>query len=159
MEARALLAELERRGVELRAAGDRLRFRPPSAVPLALLAKLKARKPELLALLEAETATVAESLGGASAEEVTAGAVLAMPLTEFAGAGLVVEVESEVLGERVIFASDDARLDPGERRVVYRAHELRALLPLQRPEDLRRVHAVKRTFRGTVTDLGPERDR
>ena len=72
-----------------------------------------------------------------------------MPLSEFAEAGLVVEVYSSVLAERVLFASDNARLDPGERRVVYRASELRELLGLSSAE-LRRVHDTKRVFGGTV---------
>jgi hypothetical protein len=79
--------------------------------------------------------------------------VCAMPLEDFACAGLVVTVWSEVLGERIILASDNGRVDPGELRPVYRAHELRALLGLKdRPGDLRLIHAVKRTFRGNITD-------
>jgi hypothetical protein len=75
-----------------------------------------------------------------------------MRLDDFACAGLVVTVWSEVLGERVTFASDNARVDPGELRPVYRARELRALLGLSDPGELRRIHAVKRTFRGSISD-------
>jgi hypothetical protein len=46
-----LLGALRTRGVELRAAGDRLRFRPVAAVPPDELAALRAHKPALLALL------------------------------------------------------------------------------------------------------------
>jgi hypothetical protein len=56
--------------------------------------------------------------------------------------------------EAVVFASDDALVDPGELRTVYRAHELRVLLGLTTRE-LRRVHEVKRSFRGTSTDAAP----
>jgi hypothetical protein len=49
----------------------------------------------------------------------------------------------------VVFASDHAVLDPGERRVVYRANELRELVGL-RPEDLRFVHRAKATFGGSI---------
>jgi hypothetical protein len=73
-----------------------------------------------------------------------------MRLSEFASARLVVEVRSDVLGEVVIFASDNAIVDPGERRVVYRAAELRDLLRIQ-PEGLRQIHRMKQLFRGTVT--------
>jgi hypothetical protein len=76
-----------------------------------------------------------------------------MRLDDFARAGLVVTVWSKVLGERIILASDNARVDPGELRTVYRARELRALLGLSDPAELRRIHEVKRTFRGTITDI------
>ena len=72
-----------------------------------------------------------------------------MPLSEFARARLVASVWSEVLGEEVVLASDNAVLDPGERRPVYRASEALKLLGLS-PRDLRQVHAVKQTFRGTI---------
>ncbi len=46
-----LLAELADRGVELRAEGERLRFRPIAAMTSELVAGIKACKPELLAVL------------------------------------------------------------------------------------------------------------
>lgn len=57
-----------------------------------------------------------------------------------------------MLGEVVVFASDNAALDPGERRPVYRAAELRALADLAslRPEELRQVHKAKQSFKGTI---------
>lgn len=55
--------------------------------------------------------------------------VAGMPLSGFADAELRLLVYSELLGERVIFASDNARLPPGDGEpVVYRAAELRELL-------------------------------
>jgi hypothetical protein len=72
---------------------------------------------------------------------------------------LVVEVWSAVLKEAAVFASDDARVDPGELRTVYRAHELRVLLGLTTPRELRRVHEVKRLFRGTITYASSARGR
>lgn len=52
MTAAALLADLRRRGVELRAEGDRLRWRAPrGAVTPADLARLRAAKAELLRAL------------------------------------------------------------------------------------------------------------
>lgn len=71
------------------------------------------------------------------------------------GRPAVVTVNSEVLGERVLFVSDNALLDPGELRPVYRAHELRVLLGLRDPGELRRIHEFKETFRGTITDWLP----
>lgn len=146
MRPESLLTELRSRGVELEAAGDRLRFRPVEAIPPELFAELREHKAELLGLLGGR---VADSLGGVNVDSISAAEVCAMRLSEFADAGLVVEVRSEVLGEVVVFAADNALLDPGERRTVYRASELQPLLTLG-PGDLRAVHRVKRTFRGTI---------
>lgn len=78
--------------------------------------------------------------------------IAAMPLAQFARSRLRLVVHSKVLGETVVFAADNARLDPGERRTVYRAAELRALAGLAslRPGELRQVHRAKRTFKGTI---------
>lgn len=54
----ALLAELAALGIELRAHGDRLRFRPQTAMTPELAARVKAHKPDLLAML-ADTETPA----------------------------------------------------------------------------------------------------
>ena len=51
-----LLVQLARRGIELRAAGDRLRYRPRSAMTPDLVARLAAHKVELLAVLAAADA-------------------------------------------------------------------------------------------------------
>jgi hypothetical protein len=95
---------------------------------------------------------VAEALPGGVTEarrSLLAADVVAMPLSEFARARLVVTVQSAVLDEVIVFASDNAIVDPGEQRVVYRAAELRELLGLSAKE-LRAVHRVKGTFRGTI---------
>lgn len=47
----ALLAELTAQGIELQARGDRLCFRPRKAMTPQLVARVKAHKPELLALI------------------------------------------------------------------------------------------------------------
>ena len=52
MTASDIVSELHRRGVELVAAGDRLRFRPREAVSLELLAALARHKDEILAALQ-----------------------------------------------------------------------------------------------------------
>lgn len=57
MSARALLAELRDRGVELVVAGDRMRYRPTNLVTPDLLDRLRANKPTLLKLLEWEGRT------------------------------------------------------------------------------------------------------
>lgn len=94
---------------------------------------------------------VAGALGGVveTRAPLTTAGVAAMPLSDFALAGLVVEVRSEILGEVVVLASDNALLDPGERRTVYRARELAELVGLG-AADLRRLHGVKRVFGGSL---------
>src|ERR1700680_626508 len=160
MDARELLAELAARGIEVRAAGEEREIRPGGAVPAALLEELRAHKPEVLRCLAPARAAVAvaDALGGVvePSPSLLVGDACAMGLEECARAGLVVEVWSEVLGETVVLASDDACVDPGELRVVYRARELRALLGLTGACELRRIHEVKRTFRGTITDASPD---
>lgn len=65
MSAAGLLAELRRRGVELRPDGDRLRFRPVTAVPPDLRGRMAACKPELLDLLNpAHEWSLAEKAAG-----------------------------------------------------------------------------------------------
>ncbi len=53
-----LLAELERRGIEMRANGDRLQFRPVAALTPDLTERLKAHKPGLLAILADDSSRV-----------------------------------------------------------------------------------------------------
>jgi hypothetical protein len=157
MDADSLLAEVQDRGVEIRAAGGDLEIRPSGALLPALLAELRAHKPEVLRRLARPA--VSDALGGVSesSPSLLAAEVRALQLEDFALAGLVIEIRSDVLGETVIFASDDARVDPRELRPVYRARELRVLLGLTDPRELRRIHEVKRIFRGTITDTSPGR--
>jgi hypothetical protein len=65
MSARALLAELRSRGVELVVDGVRLQYRPINAVTPELLDRLRANKPTLLKILEWEERTLekADRLG------------------------------------------------------------------------------------------------
>jgi hypothetical protein len=65
--------------------------------------------------------------------------------------GLAVQVWSKVLGEAVVLASDHAKVDPGELRSVYRAR-VTILAGLTEPAVLGMIHAIKKTFRGTITD-------
>jgi hypothetical protein len=153
VDALSILTALHRHGVEVRAAGNRLQVRPAEAVPPDLLAELRIHKEELRLRLRA-AGRVADVLGGVQpAHESTAEeTVCEMQLAVFSTARLVVEVWSYLLGEVVVLASDNARLDPGELRPVYRSHELLVLLGLNNPRELRRIHEVKKTFRGTITD-------
>ena len=155
--AQELVARTERHGASVKLRDGRPYVEPVSVLPPALLAELRAHKWELASLLSLK-ATVLQALGGVAEEEpaFTKDDVAGMDLAEFAGSKLVVSVRSEILGETVIFAGDAATIDPGERRAVYRGHELLDLLPLG-PESLRRVHEFKCTFRGSITDVGVRR--
>lgn len=150
VSAEAVLSELRKRGVEVIATGDRLRFRPAERVTRELRRQLLENKPELLGIL-ADPPTLLETLGGVeeSGPSLIASDVSAMPLSEFAEAGLVLRMRSEALDEAVVLASDNATVDPGELWVVYRARELAELLKLDR-SSLKQVHQIKKMFRGTV---------
>ena len=152
MIAAEVLSELKARHVELVVEGDRLRFRPVGAVPDDLRAKLRAHKAELVELLKPrEGLQLRDALPGGvvASQSCLLAEFLEMRLEEFEGAGLVVEVWPKALGEVVVFASDNAVVDPGELRVVYRAAELRGLVGIQ-PADLRNLHDIKKTFRGSI---------
>ncbi|RMH15044.1 MAG: hypothetical protein D6701_10490, partial [Gemmatimonadetes bacterium] len=103
MNAQELLDDLRERHVEVSAAGDSLRLVAPRGVLTEELRRiLSDRKPELLKLLGGSGAAgVQPDSGQADAERIAA-----MPLDEFARAGLIVQVKSSVLGCRVLFVSD-----------------------------------------------------
>jgi hypothetical protein len=153
MNATDLLSTLEAREIELAVEEDRIRFRPVEALPPELREELRRHKAEVVELLKARSGPgLSEALPGGVTEakrSILEAELVAMPLSQFARARLVVTVRSALLDEVVVFASDNARVDPGEQRVVYRAAELRELLGLS-AKDLRAVHRVKKTFRGTV---------
>ena len=69
-----------------------------------------------------------------------------MPLSEFAKAGLIVKVFSEVLNNHVYFVSNDAVLSRNPLdAVAYTATELTAMLSMT-PEEVRTAHSVKSVF-------------
>lgn len=102
MDACSLIAELGRRGVELRAAGNRLQVRPADGVPPALMAELRAHGQALLRQL-AGAQLVAEALGGVHEADssILTEEVCSMQLIDFASAGLVVGEYSAVLVARI----------------------------------------------------------
>ena len=55
MSAADLMTDLARLGIRIEAHGDRLRYSPRSAVTPDLTARMKAHKPELLAILRGDT--------------------------------------------------------------------------------------------------------
>ena len=101
---------------------------------------------------------VSEAARSGEAEAVSASSVeaaAAMSLATFARAGLILHVDSEVLGTTVLFVSDNvpesAITDRG--LTVYRASELRKLAILKpSPRSLRTIHDAKTIFDGVITD-------
>lgn len=151
--AEELLERLADLDIQVEAAGEVLELvGPPAALPLDLADEIRRQKPAILATLR-NRRSVAQALPGGTAaadrQSLLAADVVAMRLDEFAVARLRVEVTSDVLGERIVFASDNSRLDPHEPLVIYRAAELKELLGLS-PEELRAVHRIKKLFGGTI---------
>jgi hypothetical protein len=87
----------------------------------------------------ARVATVADA-------ETNIAEIEGMTLAAFGRSGLVLHVDSSVLGEQLLFVSDGYRPEPGDP-VAYRAGELEALLGAP-PELIRLVHNIKKTFLG-----------
>lgn len=79
-----------------------------------------------------------------------------MPLDEFAHAGLIVEIWSDVLGSKVLLVSDnvkDAEIDAAGLP-TYRASEMQKLAVLRpEPWTLRQIHEVKTLFNGSISDV------
>ena len=150
--AEELLDTLASLDISVEAAGDTLQLvGPRSALSQELAEEIRRHKPEILAALRTRQ-SIGQALPGGVTEaqpSLLVAEILAMPVSRFADASLVVEVRSRALDEVVILASNDSVIDPGERRVVYRAAELGDLAGLS-PSELRAVHQVKRTSRGVL---------
>ena len=87
-----LLDELRRRGVELRAQGDRLLYRPRNAVPGELRERLRASKNEILEVLHTQGSELLDRFLDDAA----------LPAAIF---------DSRLLGRRFVLARDEAALD------------------------------------------------
>src|SRR5262249_20182118 len=133
--------------IAVRAAGDRLQVQPAAAVPPELYAKLREHKRAVWHWLRI-LFRVRDALGGVrpTLRSTAAESACNMSLEHFRLAGVVVEVRSDVLGETVVFASDNAHVDRAESRPVYRAQELFELWAVVDVGDLRRVHQQKRAL-------------
>ena len=154
MNAQRLLVQLEHAGVILAPRGDRLHVDAPKGVITEeVRQQMVEHKPELMRLLrdapeESEPRTESERVAG-------------MKLDDFARAGLIVQVRSQILGADVLFVSDnvpEAKLrDRSE--VVYRAHELKKLARVPPdPMGLRTVHMVKEIYGGTIENVREKDD-
>lgn len=67
--------------------------------------------------------------------------------------GPVHQVRSRVLGEDVLFAADNAEIPPDNALVVYRESELRQVVG-RSPEEMRKIHLVKKMIDGEIIDNG-----
>ena len=137
MTALDLLRQLRRQGAVLILDGDRLRIEAPTGlITEDMRQQLADHKAEIVAELRRQHDAVA-----------------ALSLDQLARAGLIVRVHSTVLGGDVLFVSDNVPEAIVQRQElpVYRAHELRTLAVLKpQPRGLRRLHEVKRVFKGTI---------
>lgn len=126
MTANDLVAILRTSGAFLRLEGRRLFVGPARRISDHLLAELRAHRAVLIDFAR-RSSTLEKILAGdvepAADIPATTGDV-AMPLKRFATAELEVPVHCPLLGGDIVLASDDAVLDPGERRPVFRAAEL-----------------------------------
>jgi hypothetical protein len=115
------------RGLHLKAVGNDLHVNPARCCPPDFAQRLRERKPQLLALLSRP----------------------------------FVMVYSQALGETIFFAEDDdtkgALVEAGaEPWSIYTKDELRILVANNRakpflPDELCKLHEMKRTFHGTIT--------
>lgn len=71
-----------------------------------------------------------------------------LSLQAFGASRLILDVESSVLGETILFTGNRVRLPEDETRVAYTARELENLLGLPR-ESVLLVHEIKKSFRGS----------
>src|SRR3989442_11190435 len=92
--ATALLADLRARGVELAAAGDRIRFRPADAVPQEARDLLRAHRAEVLEILTRDRLTRDRERA------------LAMPLDVYRRQGQPIEIRVPWWGETLFFVPD-----------------------------------------------------
>src|SRR5262245_8401627 len=130
MTALEVLSEARERGLILRARGDQLAVAPNRLLSPDLSAKLREFKPALLPLLQTKGITW-------------------------------IEFYSERVGETVFFCHDeetrDALIASGASEwSIYTKAELRTLATQNRvrpftDDELRKVHAIKRTFHGRIT--------
>ncbi len=151
MNATHLIDAIESAGTRLRVEGDRLMMKAEQPLPDPLLVALRDRKAEIVSTLR-ERPTVSTAVPGSLESRdmpAMAADVAEMPLDDFQNAGLALPFFSTVLNEEVVFASDNAVIDPGERRVVYCAAELWHMREMS-PNLLRSAHEVKRIFGGTI---------
>jgi len=133
-----ILKELKDKGITIKVIGDsKLWLGPKSKLTPGLIARVKRHKAEIIKALQPKPQ-------GKPIEKMT--------LDEFEKTNIWVKVDSSVLGETVIFASNDevAKRLKADGFVVYTTDELRVLLK-RRPkkDELRKIHEIKQVFPGS----------
>lgn len=84
-----------------------------------------------------------------------------MTLAQFAQSGRALRIYSNVLGEEIIFAADNAYVSVAEPRTVYRPRELAVIWGEDggiSAEGLRLLHEVKARFGAEITAEAQERN-
>lgn len=155
-----ILQDLRRLGIEVAAAGDRLRYRPASAIPAHLLDGLRRHKAEILKLLTGGTPELS-----ASTLLTDAVRVLAMPLDTFARAGQTLEIRVRWLDVTLFFVPDAAAcgmlVTAGvSRGRIWTADELAMLmaLPEHTTSTVQRLAHAKLTLDGDIIEVRARRD-
>ena len=124
---------------------------PQVESPIELIEEIRCHKPEILRLLAAPK--LSDALQGVelAQESLLEDNVLTMPLQDFAESRLLLQVYSDALEERVLFAGDLAHVDTERCRefTLYRGSELLELLGLD-GVNLRWVHETKKLYGGQV---------
>ena len=141
MTAETLLERIHAAGATIEPRGDRLCVKAPAPLPDDLLAELRAYKRELVSLLCGELPVQeAQVLPEEASGERLSALLRRQP---------VVQVNSKVLGEMVLWAADNAQVPADNTLVVYREAELRQMAG-RSPEELRAIHATKKALDGEV---------
>ncbi len=150
MNAAELVSKIKNKGAKVRTSGDRLRIYPRELISDELVVELRQHKQAILTYLHEET-TVAGALPGPikPLQCPSLGLdILSLPLRQFAKTTHVIDVACDTLKDDIVLAGGDALIDPGEQRVVYRAHELCELAGCS-PEEFREIHEIKRQYGGS----------
>ncbi|MCH9647747.1 MAG: hypothetical protein K0U98_05870 [Deltaproteobacteria bacterium] len=145
MSTKELTSELLNLALTIQVSGKTVRLRPKRLLDEAAVDKLRLLRAELLATLRDQQAQLVKTLLGPPGREHRAA------FKSFAEGRRIFEAPWDLFGEPVLFASDNAELDPQETRPVYRAAELSQLVGLSRAE-LQRVHEIRKIFGGTIVE-------
>lgn len=160
MTAEELLNDLVQRDVAVTVDGERLRIDAPRGVLTEELRRsLSEHKLEIVELIQRRPPAPDED---PAEQPVKVERIATMTLGEFAQAGLIARVRSNILGCEVLFVSDNVSeiALEGNDLPVYRAAEMRKLAILRpRPRALQCIHDVKTIFHGVITDVRERNDR
>lgn len=152
-----VLTDLKSLGYEVTLRGDNVKLSwkgqgdPDPILIKPYLDELKAHKAEVIEVLKAS------NRNGEPGFDYKA--LTLMTLSEFEKAGMVLKINSRVLGEIVFFVSDDKAVpgDLPEGATYYTAGELQALINQKVQSDsLRIIHQAKKVFDNATITSGPK---